>query len=422
MVRAEGLEPPRLSSREPKSRASTNSATPAEGTARQPTPGGAAYITRIAERTWKIGAYAKLLNRLLAGYEPPLLFPSPGKAPGCHSLLACRRAAGSWPARASPSARRVCRRSCGPKLRPMACASCAPATGRRAVKDSRRLGAMTARRLARRCVSSAGEELRVRLVNELPEPTTHPLARRPAAQCHGRRPAPHPAAGRARGELRLRVPPARRRHLLVPRLRPGPGRSRPLRRADRRGGCAGRRSIADVVLALAMPGEPGGAAPFVLVNGSVRPDIPVKAGERARLRLINATSARGFSLRIERHSPWVMAIDGQPAEPFVARDGRIALGPGSRVDLFVDMTQSAGTSASILAGLRRRAAGRPSGLPRRRRPARRAAIGAIAAAAQSAARPHRPQERAQGRAGARRRKAARSRRHRRCSRSAAAAP
>jgi hypothetical protein len=41
-VRAEGLEPPRLSSREPKSRASTNSATPATGGR----PGGAAYITR----------------------------------------------------------------------------------------------------------------------------------------------------------------------------------------------------------------------------------------------------------------------------------------------------------------------------------------------------------------------------------------
>src|SRR5262249_18570841 len=32
VVRAEGLEPPRLSSREPKSRASTSSATPANGT------------------------------------------------------------------------------------------------------------------------------------------------------------------------------------------------------------------------------------------------------------------------------------------------------------------------------------------------------------------------------------------------------
>jgi hypothetical protein len=34
MVRAEGLEPPRLSSREPKSRASTSSATPAKGKSR----------------------------------------------------------------------------------------------------------------------------------------------------------------------------------------------------------------------------------------------------------------------------------------------------------------------------------------------------------------------------------------------------
>src|SRR5262249_17025699 len=42
LVRAEGLEPPRLSSRDPKSRASTNSATPATGGR----PGGAAYITR----------------------------------------------------------------------------------------------------------------------------------------------------------------------------------------------------------------------------------------------------------------------------------------------------------------------------------------------------------------------------------------
>src|SRR5665213_1455222 len=36
MVRAEGLEPPRLSSREPKSRASTNSATPAKGRSNAP--------------------------------------------------------------------------------------------------------------------------------------------------------------------------------------------------------------------------------------------------------------------------------------------------------------------------------------------------------------------------------------------------
>ncbi len=108
----------------------------------------------------------------------------------------------------------------------------------------------------------------------------------------------------------------------------------------------------DILLVLGMPVDPGGSppAPLVLVNGSVRPDIPVKAGERLRLRLINATSARGFALRVEGHSPWVMAFDGQPAEPFIARDGRIALGPGSRADLFVDTLQSPGTMTSIRAG------------------------------------------------------------------------
>src|SRR5215475_10051036 len=48
VVRAEGFEPPRLSSREPKSRASTSSATPAKGTlGAQRAAGRAAYITQI---------------------------------------------------------------------------------------------------------------------------------------------------------------------------------------------------------------------------------------------------------------------------------------------------------------------------------------------------------------------------------------
>src|SRR5262249_50216137 len=50
---------------------------------------------------------------------------------------------------------------------------------------------------------------------------------------------------------------------------------------------------------------------------------------------------------IERHAPRVMAIDGQPAEPFVARDGRIALAPGNRVDLFLDLPLRAGERAAI---------------------------------------------------------------------------
>ena len=43
-----------------------------------------------------------------------------------------------------------------------------------------------------------------------------------------------------------------------------------------------------------------------------------------------------------------MAIDGQPAEPFLARDSRIVLGPGNRIDLFLDATGEPGTKAPIM--------------------------------------------------------------------------
>ena len=42
-----------------------------------------------------------------------------------------------------------------------------------------------------------------------------------------------------------------------------------------------------------------------------------------------------------------MAIDSQPSEPFQARNGALVLAPGSRVDVFVDVTAAAGTSSMI---------------------------------------------------------------------------
>src|SRR6478752_2364392 len=43
------------------------------------------------------------------------------------------------------------------------------------------------------------------------------------------------------------------------------------------------------------------------------------------------------------------ALDGQPAEPFLARDSRVGLGPGNRIDLFVDTTGDAGAMVPLLA-------------------------------------------------------------------------
>jgi FtsP/CotA-like multicopper oxidase with cupredoxin domain len=86
------------------------------------------------------------------------------------------------------------------------------------------------------------------------------------------------------------------------------------------------------------------------VNGLSALDIPVGANERLRLRLLNAARDRPLAVRLDRHAATVMAIDGQPAEPFLARDGRVVLFPGNRIDLFVDTTLAPGSSAPIFVG------------------------------------------------------------------------
>jgi FtsP/CotA-like multicopper oxidase with cupredoxin domain len=107
----------------------------------------------------------------------------------------------------------------------------------------------------------------------------------------------------------------------------------------------------DILLVLGTVADGADARAPVLVNGSLRPDIAVTSGERLRLRLINATASRRLALRLEGHAAWVMAIDGQPVEPALARDSRLALGPGNRADLFVDATRDSGTVAPLMAGV-----------------------------------------------------------------------
>jgi FtsP/CotA-like multicopper oxidase with cupredoxin domain len=82
------------------------------------------------------------------------------------------------------------------------------------------------------------------------------------------------------------------------------------------------------------------------LNGAATLDIAVRANERLRLRFVNA-SATLMNGRIENHRVIVMAVDGEPAEPFASRDGRIVLGPGNRADVFVDAALAPGSIAPI---------------------------------------------------------------------------
>jgi len=182
-----------------------------------------------------------------------------------------------------------------------------------------------------------GEELRVRLVNELSEPTT--------VHWHGVR-VPNAMDGVAH----LTQPPVAPGASFDYRFRPPDAgtfcyRSNVHSSSDDDRGLYGALIVEepqridvdhDVLLAF----DDWRLAPAL--------DLPVRVNARLRLRVLNASRSQALALRIDRHAAWVMAIDGQPAEPFLARDSRVMLGPGNRVDVFVDAALAAGDSAPIL--------------------------------------------------------------------------
>lgn len=86
----------------------------------------------------------------------------------------------------------------------------------------------------------------------------------------------------------------------------------------------------------------------VTLNGARSAEQPVRAGERVRLRLVNAALARIMTLRFEGHRPVIVAIDGQPCEPHAPQDERISLGPAMRVDVVLDMQGEPGRGYSVV--------------------------------------------------------------------------
>jgi FtsP/CotA-like multicopper oxidase with cupredoxin domain len=86
----------------------------------------------------------------------------------------------------------------------------------------------------------------------------------------------------------------------------------------------------------------------VTINGRLPETMPVRASERLRLRLINATPARIFGLEFKDHRPLIVSLDGQPVEPHEPPEGRVVLGPAMRVDLVLDMSGRPGATAAVI--------------------------------------------------------------------------
>jgi FtsP/CotA-like multicopper oxidase with cupredoxin domain len=86
---------------------------------------------------------------------------------------------------------------------------------------------------------------------------------------------------------------------------------------------------------------------YITLNSEDTLDVPVKTNERLRLRIVNTANSRIFQFRIAKHAARVMAVDGQPCPPEVAPNGVLRLAPGNRVDLFLDATLEPGSRAPI---------------------------------------------------------------------------
>jgi FtsP/CotA-like multicopper oxidase with cupredoxin domain len=97
-------------------------------------------------------------------------------------------------------------------------------------------------------------------------------------------------------------------------------------------------------------GSGGRIGNTIALNGrSTAAPVPVsvRAGERIRLRILNAASARIFLLDFTGHRPLVVAHDGQPVAPHPLPHDLLALGPGMRADLVLDCIGAPGKRFAV---------------------------------------------------------------------------
>ena len=86
----------------------------------------------------------------------------------------------------------------------------------------------------------------------------------------------------------------------------------------------------------------------VTTNGKMDLKLPVRRGDRLRLRLINAANARVFTLDLAGLTGWIMALDGMPLSEPRPLNGRFLLAPAQRMDLIVDVVAEPGADAFLL--------------------------------------------------------------------------
>jgi FtsP/CotA-like multicopper oxidase with cupredoxin domain len=89
----------------------------------------------------------------------------------------------------------------------------------------------------------------------------------------------------------------------------------------------------------------------VTVNGAPGPlALVARPNARVRLRLLNACNSRLLVATFSAARVQVIAIDGQPCDPFAPVRDTIPIGPGARFELMLDMPGTPGEAGAVLRG------------------------------------------------------------------------
>lgn len=89
---------------------------------------------------------------------------------------------------------------------------------------------------------------------------------------------------------------------------------------------------------------------WLTVSGKAPPyTLRLPPRSRIRLRLANACNARIMRLRFDDAKASVIAVDGQPTEPFEPVHAQLPFAPGTRYDVVLDLPEAAGASLGITA-------------------------------------------------------------------------
>ncbi len=93
----------------------------------------------------------------------------------------------------------------------------------------------------------------------------------------------------------------------------------------------------------------GRLGPLVTANAGPAPlKLTAVPGARVRLRLANAATARVMFVSVVGAKSLIVAVDGQPSEPFEPLRNLVPMAPGARFELMFDMPRDAGPGVSFV--------------------------------------------------------------------------